>query len=258
MSKNLKRPLERTSDGKSDVTPSRELVKERINQDAFEMMLRAKDILSKRIPAKKKLARIQNIKCKVYVDKERLCDIIHHNNMQRKIPKRNVEMKEINKEELISECIKRMRDMKTRIIKIKAIMDDKEIILQPIVLFGRSDAIILGKESEKKLTLLQERWREQIYPMKRSEEHIQFSKATTSNQRRKEEAREITKKPGTFKYVSMSRYYGDLKEEMIDLDTYNYTDIDNTEDGKDMEREDKIRRNNLKEDRNKTIKQTID
>lgn len=139
--KDLKRPIECVTQDENGNTP---VNKKGINQEAFELMLRAKDILSERIPAKKMLARIQKSKCKVYMDKEGQCDVITTTCRER-LEKENGEIEIIHREDLIPDCIKAISDMKVRITRMRAKIDDKEIEIHPIILFGRSGAIILGK-----------------------------------------------------------------------------------------------------------------
>lgn len=60
----------------NDTVPEEPIKKRRISQEAFEFMMRAKDIFSEAIPAKKMLAKIRNSKCKMYIDTKGQCNIM--------------------------------------------------------------------------------------------------------------------------------------------------------------------------------------
>ncbi|XP_029673099.1 uncharacterized protein LOC115241474 [Formica exsecta] len=223
--KSLKRSIGHSSEAETGDESMREPVKKkRINQEAFELMLRVKDILSEQIPAKKMLAKIQISKCKAYIDKEGKCDVITKTCTER-LTNEGLNMTYVQKEDLIPDCIKEISEMGVRMIQLRATIDDKEIEIHPIVLFGRKDAIILGKESYEKLTWLQKKWREQVQPMVQSDEHIQMREPTASDKETMEQPKGVARKAGAYKYVTMSKYYRELKREkrqLIDLmhDTY--------------------------------------
>lgn len=253
--RNLKRSIGCMSE--VDDTPRKESVKKRrINQEAFELMLRAKDILNERIPVKKMLARMQESKCKAYLDEGGQCDIITMACKER-LDKEKVEMEEIDREELIPDCIRKMEDMRVRMVKIRATIDEKEMEIYPIILFGRNDAVILGRESAK-LAWLQKRRREQIHPMERCDEHIQLPETIANNQGRQDEPKSMVRSPGTFRYVSISKCYGNLQMENVESDTHSNIDTDNTEDkdrGKDATTSKKKRDKDRVDNRlNKTFK----
>lgn len=154
--------------------------------------------LEKRVKERKRQADKQN--------KAGQCDIISTACVDR-LERENAEIVYITRREFIPECMRRMKDTKVKMVRIELETHERKREIYPIVLFGRSEAIIMGRESSRRLTTMLEDQKEDIDPLERSDQHIQIPTTKANNKESDETDADIIRKKETFKYVNKSRYY---------------------------------------------------